>query len=158
MWGTVIRSILLVAGWTVLGLAIVAAPFLLVIAAKVRRRSLRRRAATVTGKITGGWREFEDAIADYGITPAAASTRSEVAAVVGGMPSRVLAAVADRAVFAPEDPAAADADRVWYIVKELTRAIGAKRTPWQRFKARVSLRSLGGYSGSKAPKRPKDRS
>jgi len=158
VWGTVIRSILLVAGWTVLGLAIVAAPFLLVIAAKVRRRSLRRRAATVTGKITGGWREFEDAIADYGITPAAASTRSEVAAVVGGMPSRVLAAVADRAVFAPEDPAAADADRVWYIVKELTRAIGAKRTPWQRFKARVSLRSLGGYSGSKAPKRPKDRS
>ena len=158
VWGTVIRSILLVAGWTVLGLAIVAAPFLLVIAAKLRRRSLRRRARTVAGKITGGWSEFEDVIVDYGITPAEASTRSEVAAVVGGMPSRVLAAVADRAVFAPEDPAAADADRVWYIVNELTRALGAKRTPWQRFKARVSLRSLGSYSGSKAPKRPKDRS
>ena len=158
VWGTVIRSILLVASWTVLALAIIAAPFLLVIAAKLRRRSLRRRAKTVAGKITGGWSEFEDVIVDYGITPAAASTRSEVAAVVGGMPSRVLAAVADRAVFAPEDPAAADADRVWYIVNELTRALGAKRTPWQRFKARVSLRSLGSYSGSKAPKRPKDRS
>ena len=157
MWGTVILSIVRVAGWTLLGLAVVAAPFLVVIAAKLRRRSLRRRARTVTGQITGGWREFEDAVVDHGLTPASASTRSEVAAVVGGMPSRVLAAVADRAVFAPEDPAAADADRVWYIVDELTRSLGAKKTPWQRFTARVSLRSLGGYSGSKLTKRPKDR-
>lgn len=157
MWGTVLLSILMVAGWTLLGLAIIAAPFLVVIAAKVRRRWLRRRAATVTDQITGGWREFEDAVVDHGLTPSSASTRSEVAAAVGGMPSRVLAAVADRAVFAPEDPAASDADRVWYIVDELTRALGAKKTPWQRFKARVSLRSLGSYSGSKLPKRPKDR-
>lgn len=157
IWGTVLVSILRVAGWTLLGLAVLASPFLLVIAAKLRRRSLRRRASTVTDRITGGWREFEDAVVDHGLTPATASTRSEVAAVVGGMPSRVLAAVADRAVFAPEDAAPGDVDRVWFIVGELERSLRADKTAWQRFRARTSLKSLGGYSVSKLLKRPKDR-
>ena len=36
----------------------------------------------------------------------------ELAAVAGGLPSRVLAAVADRAVFAPETADPADAERM----------------------------------------------
>lgn len=155
--GTVLLSILRVAGWTLLGLAIIASPFLLIIAAKLRRRVLRRRAATVIGQITGGWREFEDAVVDHGLTPVAASTRSEVASVVGGMPARVLAAVADRAVFAPDNPPPAEADRVWFIVDELTKRLGDDKSPWQRFRAKISLRSLGSYSVSKLLKRPKDR-
>jgi hypothetical protein len=60
--------------------------------------------------------------------------------------SQVLAAVADRASFAPDEPPASDADSVWRAVDELQAALDAGLTRWQRLRARISLRSLGGYS------------
>jgi hypothetical protein len=66
--------------------------------------------------------------------------------VVGTLPSRVLAAVADRAVFAPDDADPADADRVWDAVGELRASLDQGLTRRQRLMALVSLRSLGGYS------------
>jgi hypothetical protein len=157
LWATLILPLVRMVGWSLLVLALAASPLLLIVAAKFRRRSLRRRAVTVTDQITGGWREFEDAVVDHGLTPAIGATRSEIATVVGGLPPRVLATVADRAVFAPEDPVAADADRVWYLVEELKKVLDADETRWQRFRARISLRSLGGYSVSDLVTRPKDR-
>jgi hypothetical protein len=139
-------GVLRVAGWVVLAAAIVLAPFLFVIAAKLRRRKLRRRAPTVIQQISGGWQEFEDAVVDHGLSPAASATRSEVAAIAGGAPSRALAVVADRAVFSPEEPDPSDAEEVWRVVDELEAALNADLTRLQRLKARVSVRSLGGYS------------
>jgi hypothetical protein len=132
-----------------IGLVVIAAllsPFLLVIAAKLRRRRLRRSARDVVQRIRGGWDEFTDTALDHGYEPPPAATRSEWAATVGSLPSRVLAAVADRAVFAPETADPRDADRVWGAVDELRAAMGAGRTRRQRLRARISLRSLGGYS------------
>ena len=145
----VVLAVLRVAGWVVLGIGILAAPFLLVIAAKVRRRRLRRRAASTVDRISGGWREFEDAVVDHGLAPPVASTRSEVAAITGVKQAQVLAAVADRAVFSPDQPPAADADTVWRAVDDLRDWLDDDLTRWQRWKALVSLRSLGGYSVSK---------
>jgi hypothetical protein len=136
-------------GITVLVLAIILAPFALVIAAKLRRRRLRRRAPGVLQRISGGWQEFEDAVVDHGLSPAASSTRSEVAAIAGGVQSQVLAAVADRAIFAPDDPAEIDADSVWRAVDDLQASLDAGLSRWQRLRARISLRSLGGYSVSR---------
>jgi hypothetical protein len=130
----------------VLAVAVVLAPFATIVAAKLRRRALRRRAPTPTERISGGWQEFEDAVVDHGFSPPPASTRTEVARVVGGARPLVLAAVADRATFAPEVTTAADADRVWHSVAELNAMLGEGLTRWQRIKARASLRSLGGYS------------
>jgi transglutaminase-like putative cysteine protease len=133
-------------GVGLLVVGILLAPFLLIVAAKVRRRRLRRSAPDVVHRISGGWDEFADAVLDHGYTAPPAATRSELAAVAGGLPSRVLAAVADRAVFAPEHADPADADRVWDAVADLRVSLELGLTRWQRIRALVSLRSLGAYS------------
>ncbi len=141
-----VLAVLRVMGWALVGFAIVLSPFLVIIAAKVRRRRLRRRASTVIEQISGGWQEFEDAVVDHGLSPAASATRSEVASIAGGVQSEVLAAVADRANFSPDEPQSTDADNVWRAVADLHRFLDARLTRWQRLKVRISLRSLGGYS------------
>lgn len=135
-----------VVGIGALVIALALAPFLLVIAAKARRRRLRRTAPSVVQRIRGGWDEFADAVLDHGHQPPPAATRSELAAVAGGLPSRVLAAVADRAVFAPEQADPADADRVWDAVRDLRASLDLGLTRRQRLRALISLRSLGAYS------------
>lgn len=142
----VLLSIARVAGISLLVLGVLLAPFLLVIAAKARRRRLRRTAPSTVQRISGGWDEFADSVIDHGYLPPRAATRSELAAVAGGLPSRVLAAVADRAVFAPEQANPADADRVWDAVGELRASLDVGLTRRARLKALVSLRSLGVYS------------
>lgn len=129
-------------GWFGAVMLLCLSPFLLILAAKAGRRRRRRRAATSLDRIRGGWSEFEDSVIDHGFIPSPAATRSEVAAIVGGPQPIVLAAVADRAVFAPSDPEHEEAERVWRSVRELTVALGAGLTRWQRLRARVSPRSL----------------
>ncbi|MGX5681283.1 transglutaminase domain-containing protein [Schumannella luteola] len=146
-------AVLRVLGWSLVVLAVLASPFLVIIAAKLRRRRLRRRAPTDLERIHGGWKEFEDSVVDHGLSPSATATRSEVASIAGGVQSQVLAAVADRAMFSPDEPGPGEADSVWRAVDELRVALDAGRTRWQRIKARISLRSLGGYSVSKLFKR-----
>jgi hypothetical protein len=152
-----VLGILRVAAWILVAVAIVLAPFIVIIAAKLRRRRLRRAAPNLIDRISGGWQEFEDSVVDHGLSPAASSTRSEVAAIAGGVQSQVLAAVADRAVFSPGEPDPADAESVWRAVDELEASLDAGLTRWQRIRVRVSLRSLGGYSVRTLLKRPKDR-
>jgi transglutaminase-like putative cysteine protease len=135
-----------VVGIGLLVLAVLLAPFLLVIAAKARRRRLRRTAPDVVQRISGGWDEFADSVIDHGYASPPAATRSELAAIAGGLPSRVLAAVADRAVFAPERADPADADRVWDAVGDLRASLDLGLSRRQRLRALVSLRSLGAYS------------
>jgi hypothetical protein len=131
-----------VAGWTAVALAVVASPFLAIIAAKIGRRRRRRRAGTPLARIGGGWDEYRDSILDHGITPPAMATRREIASTVGGSPPAILAAITDRAMFAPREPSDEEADRVWKAVGELTASLGEGATRWQRLKARVSTRSL----------------
>lgn len=131
-----------VAGWGLAAIALVLSPFVAIIAAKVRRRTLRRRSSSPLERITGGWREFEDAVVDHGFAPQPSSTRAELASVVGGVQPLVLAAAADRASFAPQTPDGAEADLVWAAVDELRLSLDQGLTRRQRFQARVSLRSL----------------
>lgn len=142
----ILGRVLVVLGWVAVAVAIVLAPFLTIVAAKWRRRRLRRKAPTPLERITGGWQEFHDAALDHGYSPGAAPTRIEVAQAVGGTQPYVLAAVVDRVVFAPGEPKDADADQLWRSIDELRFGLGADRTRWERVKALVSLRSLGGYS------------
>lgn len=141
-----VLAVLRVLGVVALATAIALAPFLIIIAAKFRRRRLRRRAPSPNERIRGGWQEFENAVIDHGLSPAASSTRSEFASVAGGVQSEVLAAIADWASFAPDQPSRSDADNVWRAVDELQASLDDGLTPWQRLKAKISVRSLGGYS------------
>jgi hypothetical protein len=149
----VLFAALRIAGWVLLGILILLSPFLTIVAAKVRRRRRRRKAPTSIEQISGGWREFEDRVLDHGFDPPPAATRSQVAVTVGGAQPVVLAAVADRATFAPEPPDAAEAELVWRSVRELTASLDEGKSRWERIRARISLRSFGGYSVSKLFKR-----
>ncbi|MDP9025982.1 MAG: transglutaminase domain-containing protein [Actinomycetota bacterium] len=150
----IVLQVLKISAVVLLVLLILAAPFLLIVAAKLRRRRIRNRAPSALQRIRGGWEEFQDAVVDHGLEPPPAATRSEVAGVVGTLPSRVLAAVADRAVFAPDKVDPADADRVWDAVAELRASLDAPLTRRRRILAMISLRSLGGYSGRGLFRRP----
>ena len=142
-WLAIVVFVATFVGWVALGLAVLVSPFLVIIAAKVRRRRLRRRASTPLARISGGWQEYRDAVVDHGVDLPATATRREVALTVGGSQPTVLAAISDRAVFSPREPSTEEADKVWKAVTELSAGLGAGTTRWQRIKALVSLRSLG---------------
>jgi hypothetical protein len=142
----ILFAVLRIAGWSILAIAIVLSPFIAVIVAKHRRRTLRRRAPLAVERVSGGWREFEDSVLDHGYPIPPSPTRTEVAAVVGGMQPLVLASVADRAVFSSGEPDEAEVEQVWRAVHELRASLDVELTRWQRLKALISVRSLGGYS------------
>jgi transglutaminase-like putative cysteine protease len=135
-------------GWLSLVVFVLLSPFLTIAIAKWRRRRLRRLAPTPLQRIAGGWEEFEDAVLDHGFDPGPAPTRIEVAQAVGGTQPFVLAAVADRAVFAPGEPDEEQAEQLWKSVDELRYSLDYPLTRWERIRSIVSLRSLGGYSVS----------
>ncbi|WP_020074868.1 transglutaminase-like domain-containing protein [Cryocola sp. 340MFSha3.1] len=139
-------AVLIVVGWTLLILALVASPFLAVLAAKWRRRAIRRSAPTARERIVGGWREFADAAVDHGYDPPPAATRVEFADTIGGSRANALAKVADRATFSGIAPTPAEAETVWKAVDELRSQLAKRDTRWKRLLAAVSLRSLG-YRG-----------
>ena len=142
-WLAIVLAVVQVLAWIALALAVLVSPFLVIIAAKLRRRRLRRRAATPLARISGGWQEYRDAVVDHGVDVPASATRREVALAVGGSQPGILAAISDRAVFSPREPSKEEADKVWKAVTELSAHLGAGTTRWQRIKALVSLRSLG---------------
>lgn len=139
-------AILTVIGWTLLVVALLVSPFLAVLAAKWRRRALRRAAPTARERIVGGWREFADAAVDHGYDPPPAATRVEFAETIGGSRAHALASVADRATFSGLAPTPAEADSVWKAVDDLRTQLAHRDTRWKRLLAAVSLRSLG-YRG-----------
>ncbi|AYF98834.1 transglutaminase domain-containing protein [Protaetiibacter intestinalis] len=154
----VLLQVLRISGIVVLVVLAALSPFLVVLGAKARRRHLRKTAPTTLARIRGGWDEFADLVVDHRLPLPPSATRSEVAAAVGTLPSRVLAAVVDRAVFAPGEPASSDADRVWVAVRELRGSLDAGRTRRERWRALVSVRSLGGGAVRQLLRRPGARS
>lgn len=144
-WIGVLLGVARVLGWSLLVIAVISSPFVVVIAAKLRRRQLRRTAPSALQRMSGGWREVEDAMLDHGYAPAPNATRSEVAQLMGGETPRAVATVVDRAVFAPSDPAAEQAEQLWRDVDEVLASLDEGATRWQRWRARVSVRSLDSY-------------
>jgi hypothetical protein len=152
-WIAIVLTAVRIAAWVLIVAGIIMAPFLAIVGVKARRRARRRRTRDPGRRITGGWQEFQDAVADHGIVTPPSATRAEVASAVGGSRPAVLARVVDRSVFAPEEVDRADADRVWKAVGEMRSHLDSGLTRWQRFRARVSTRSLRGYHVGRASKR-----
>jgi hypothetical protein len=148
-WISVLLGIANAVGLAVLVVSLIASPFLAIIAAKLRRRRIRRTAPTAAQRIEGGWQEFADTAADYGLPVAAAGTRAEQAASVGGLDALVLAGVVDRALYAPDAPAEGEDDRVWAAVGDLRRRFAAEAGRKRSALAAISLGSLGGYADTR---------
>ncbi len=136
----VVGTVLLVAG-------LLASPMLGVVAAKLRRRRRRRTAGDPTTQILGGWRDVTDEARDFGLELPIAATRTEVAAAIGRPQALVLARVADRAVYAPEEPDRLEAERVWATADALRASLAEGRTRRERWRAAISPRSLRRYPG-----------
>lgn len=136
----VIGSVLLVAG-------LIASPLLGIVAAKLRRRRRRRTAGDPTTRILGGWRDITDEALDFGLAVPVAATRTEVATALGRPQALVLARVADRAVYAPEEPDPLEADKVWATADALRASFADGRTRRERWRAAISPRSLRRYPG-----------
>ncbi|MCS5498748.1 transglutaminase-like domain-containing protein [Cnuibacter physcomitrellae] len=144
-----------VAIWTGLGTAVLAvllSPFLAVIAAKVVRRSRRRRRGDPRDRAAQAWSEIRDAGVDARLLPrrtstAPASTRAETASALDSPAARDIAVLVDRAQFAPTVPLQADLDRIWAQTDEERTRIMRTGGRWSRLRATISLRSLRTYHG-----------
>lgn len=135
---SILGPVLLVAG-------LLASPSLLIVGIKWRRRHRRRHAADPTMRILGGWRDVTDEARDLGFAVPSAATRREVASALGRPQALILARVADRAVYAPEEPAPGDADRVWAAADALRASLSEGRSRRERWRAALSVRSLRRY-------------
>lgn len=144
---TLLLAIGRIVGIVLLVLALLAAPLMGVVAAKASRRRRRRSASDPTMRILGGWRELTDAAIDHGVALPAGGTRRELADAIGRPQAGVLARVADRVDYAPEQPEPGEADRVWTAVDAVRAALADGRSRRDRWRAALSVRSLRRYPG-----------
>jgi hypothetical protein len=146
-------------GAVTLGLVLVVlAPAVFIVALKARRRRRRRRFRDPATRILAGWIQVTDDARDRGIELPSSSTRRERAAVIGAPSVLVLARVADRAVYAPDEPDPEDATRVWTAVDAVRQSFRDGATRRQRLRAAVSTRSLRRYpDGGRTRRQRKDR-
>lgn len=134
-------------GGAVLGLILLGlTPVLAILAIKARRRRRRRRARDPATRILAGWMQVVDDATDRGIAVPPTGTRRERAAAIGAPSVLVLARVADRAVYAPDEPNPDEAARVWSAVDAVRRTFRDSATRRERLRAAVSTRSLRRYS------------
>ena len=122
-------------------LVVLVGPLATIMAAKVVRRSRRRR-GDASHVATGGWDEWWDFAVDAGIEPLPHATRTEMAAASGSVDASELAALADRATFSWGALADDAGHRAWDLVGRSRREILASRSPWRRLRIRLSTRSL----------------
>jgi hypothetical protein len=149
----VLLQIARVLSWVVIVVAVILSPFIAVIAAKARRRSLRRRTPDPADRVVAGWREFRDAVVDHGIEPPPSVTRHELADLHGARGAHRLAVLADRVTFSTMAPTDGDADRAWSLVDDLRASLASRVDRRGRLLALVSLRSLGLRRGASSPAR-----
>jgi hypothetical protein len=129
-----------------LGLGLLAAPFVGIVLAKWHRRRRRRLAPRPIDRIRGGWREFADSVTDHGVPVPPEATRTELARSVGGVRALWLAGEVDRADFAPDGAAAIDPDGIWVSVRELQNSLRTGLSRRDRLRAVISVRSFGRYA------------
>lgn len=143
-WQAVL-AVVRVLGWVLLVAGLIASPLLGVAAAKLRRRRRRRTAGDPTTRILGGWRELIDEARDYGVEVPKAATRSEIARALDRPQALVLARVADRAVYAPEEPSMDEAEKVWVAADAVRASLAEGRSRRDRVRAAISPASLRRY-------------
>lgn len=137
--------------WTAVGLGVLllaALPLLLVAWAKRRRRRRRRAAERAADQVSGAWEEIVDHAVDAGFERSPVATRRETAGLLGEsypMSGSVLVADrVDRSVFGDLEPPSDEVDAVWAEVGRLHVELGSGLSRRTRLRARFSTRSLRG--------------
>lgn len=135
-----------IAGLSLAAILLLALPFVFILAVKALRRASRRRARIPEVRALGAWDELVDRLSDLGQEGAVAArteTRRDLAYRLALTDGDRLVAVVDRAVFAPESVAAAEADALWDAVDHELDARKRAAGRWGRIRAACSLASFG---------------
>jgi hypothetical protein len=138
---TVLR-IALVTGLSLAAIAVVLAPFLVILTLKRRRRMRRRTRGTPRSRAAGGWAEVVDVAKDVSSPPPVNATRREAAGALGGGSATLLAEKVDGALYAPSEPSERDLDDIWAASDFERQRLLAERGRFARLFSRVSTRSL----------------
>lgn len=125
---------------------LLAAPFLIILWLKRRRRATRRTDAYVRGRFAAGWQDITDHARDLGVSQPGYLTRRECAGnlsvAFAEADLTVLAEELDRGTFSAHEPHSSEAEGVWLRVDQ-ARAAMSRAVPWhRRVKGAVSVRSL----------------
>ena len=129
-------------------LAILLAPFVIIVALKRRRQKARLNADSPQLRISGGWSEVIDSARDAGFAAVSTSTRAQTAALLqaeypqAGIPA--LAQQIDTAIFAAAAPSEAAAQQLWDQAAMVKAGMHADKPWYRRLLIKVSPRSLGG--------------
>ncbi|MFD5599097.1 DUF3488 domain-containing protein [Leucobacter sp. NPDC058333] len=134
--------ILRAVGLSLLTLVLLALPLLFLPVAKRMRRNRRRAAVAPEERALGAWDELIDGFADTGRVASAQSSRRDVMEQLSVPSGTWIAWTVDRAVYAHEGIADADAEQLWTMVDDELAARRAELGFWGRLRARYSLRSL----------------
>lgn len=137
-----ILPVVRIIGLSLLVLAALLLPPLVLFFAKPLRRRMRRTSPVPEVSVVGAWEELVDLYADYGLPIPQAQTRSQFASTIARPGARALAVAVDRAVFAEHPPGRAAGTATWEIVDIERRSLAEQSTLAARVRARMNPRSL----------------
>jgi hypothetical protein len=128
------------------GIALLLAPFALVLLLKLRRGRRRRNLGRTTDRTSGAWAEIVDTALDLGITTRSSATRRESAVLLErSFPQAQATTVAERidlSVFGQGEPSDADVEAVWREADEVLAGMHTSVNRRRRLWATFSPRSL----------------
>ncbi len=134
-------------GTAVGGAALVASPFILIVALKRKRRTRRLADESAPDRAHGGWLELVDCATDLGSTIEPRATRREESVQIdlafAQAGSVAVAERIDAAVFGESDPSDDEVAAVWAEVDSVLGRMATDVPRWRRAVAIVSPRSLG---------------
>ena len=134
-------------GGLVVGVLVVL-PLLLVLAEKQRRRWVRRRRRSPAARVVGAWLEAQDRLVEHGLRLSGSGTTSEIADQARTRWGRSadaageLATLVTRAVYAADEPDAAQVGRAWACERRLRRDLARSRPWWNRLLGWIDPRPL----------------
>lgn len=131
-----------VVGLSLLTLALLLLPLIVVLTVKRLRGKSRRTAADPEVRLVGAWEELADLYVDNEIPMPVDGTRVQSALSVERPAAERLARSVDQAVFAPHPPDDADAEEAWGIVDAEREALRAEQTRWGALRSQLRLRSF----------------
>jgi len=124
-----------ITGWSVLGVALLFGPSLVLGILRARRRRRRSRTEDTVARVGGGWAELVDTARDAGAPIRAGATRREQGVALDerfpDTGAGTLAVRADAVVFGGGRPRPEEVDAFWKDVDTASRGIG-RSLPWRR--------------------------